>query len=200
MKAAAIRLRLVGVVLCTLAACQPLTRPAQPGPWSARKTELQALNDWRFDGRVAVAGVGSGASAGIRWKQTQMRSDVSVFGALGAGAMRIALDGTRLHVETSAGEAVDDEAAARALADRLGAPLPLAELRYWLLGVAAPGSDATEVLGGNQRLSALTQEGWEVKFTEYQPVAGDLLPARLEAAQGDVRVRLRISHWEWRRQ
>jgi len=189
--------RLLLLAPVVLAACQPLTRPVELGPWNARKAALESSLHWRFEGRVAVSGVESGGSAGIRWQQNAARSDVAVFGALGAGALRIELEGARLHVETSSGEAVDDEAARQALADRLGAPLPLAELRYWLLGIAAPGSEATEVLGGNGRLSALTQRGWEVRFTEYEPVAGDVLPARVDATQGGVRVRLKISHWEW---
>jgi outer membrane lipoprotein LolB len=192
------RLALVTIAaLIGVAACKPLTRPSQPGPWVERKAELQSANLWRFEGRVAIAGVESGGSAGIRWRQADTRSDISVFGALGAGGLTIELVGDRLHVETSGGEAVDDDAAVRVIANHLGVPLPLAELRYWLLGVTAPGSEATEVLGANQRLSALTQEGWEVHFTEYQAVAGDLLPARVDARREQIRVRLRITHWQW---
>jgi outer membrane lipoprotein LolB len=190
------RLAAIGLVL--LAACQPLTRPVAPaGTWAERKAQLQTASRWRFDGRVAVSGVESGGSAGIRWKQNESRSTVSVYGALGAGGLEIAVDGDHLRVRTSRGESVVDEEARQVIEERLGAPLPLEELRYWLVGIASPGSEATEVLGENQRLSALTQEGWEVHFTEYQPVAGDLLPARLDATHEGVRVRLRISHWQW---
>jgi outer membrane lipoprotein LolB len=146
---------------------------------------------------VAVSGVESGGSAGIRWQQADARSRVSVFGTLGAGGINILLDAGHLHVKTSRGEEVDGEEAARVIDDRLGAPLPLAELRYWLLGVTAPGPESTEVLGENQRLAALTQKGWEVHFAEYQRVAGDLLPARVDARRDQVRVKLRISRWQW---
>lgn len=186
------------LALVTLAACQPLTRPTQPaGSWPERKAQLQSASRWRFDGRVAISGVESGGSAGIRWKQADARSSVSVFGALGAGGLNILLDAGHLHVKTSRGEAVDDDEAARVIEERLGAPLPLAELRYWLLGVSAPGSESTEVLGENQRLSALAQQGWEVHFAEYQAVGGDLLPARVDAQRDQVRVKLRISRWHW---
>ena len=146
---------------------------------------------------MAVAGVESGGSAGIRWQQADAHSNVSVFGALGAGGLTIELVGDRLHVETSRGEAVDGDAAVEMITERLGVPLPLAELRYWILGVAAPGSESTEVLGDNQRLAALTQEGWDVRFTDYGTVAGDLLPTSLDIRRDRVRVRLRITRWQW---
>jgi outer membrane lipoprotein LolB len=191
--------RLAIVAVALLAACQPLTRPTPPaGTWAERKTQLEAASRWRFDGRVAISGVESGGSAGIRWKQSESRSTVSVFGALGAGGLEIAVDGNHLRVRTSRGESVVDDEARQVIEERLGVPLPLEELRYWLIGIAAPGSEATEVLGENQRLSALSQQGWEVHFTEYQAVAGDLLPARLDAMHEGVRVRLRISRWQWR--
>ena len=158
---------------------------------------MLAADRWRFDGRVAISGVESGGSAGIRWQQSRGRSDVAVFGALGAGGLDIAVDGEHLRVKTSRGEVVEDEAARRVIEERLGVPLPLAELRYWLVGIAAPGSDANEVLGDNQRLTTLSQQGWDVQFTEYQAVGGDLLPARLDASHEGVRVRLRISRWQW---
>lgn len=192
--------RLAPFALLLLVACQPLTRPApaQPAAWAERRAELQAANRWRFEGRFSIAGVESGGSAGIRWRQVDAHSDVAVFGALGAGAMRIELNGDRLHVETRRGERLDGEQASTTLADRLGAPLPFTELRYWLLGVPAPGTESSEILGDNQRLASLSQQGWEVQFSAYQPVGGDMLPARVEATLGKVRVKLHISRWDWR--
>ena len=42
----------------------------------------------------------------------------------------------------AAGQPLDGEAARAELERRLGAQLPLAELRYWMLGVPAPGASA----------------------------------------------------------
>lgn len=191
--------RLAPLSLLLLAACQPLTKPApaQPAAWAERRAELQVADHWRIEGRFAIAGVETGGSAGIRWQQAYAHSAISIFGALGAGAMRIELDGDRLHVETRGGEHIDGEQASAALAERLGTPLPLAQLRYWLLGVPAPGTESAEVVGDNQRLASLSQEGWDVQFSEYSSISGDLLPARVEATHGKVRVKLRISRWDW---
>jgi len=190
---------LVGLALVLAAACHPLTKPApQPaGSWAQRQVQLQSADRWRFEGRFAISGVESGGSGGIRWTQKNARSDVSVFGPLGAGGLEIALDGNELRVKTSRGESLDGEQARQLIEDRLGAALPLVAMRYWLLGVAAPGSDASETLGDNQRLAALTQQGWDVRFAEYQAVAGDLLPARVDAVRAGVKVKLRISRWQW---
>lgn len=189
----------VGLALVLLAACQPLTKPTPrpAGSWAERLTQLQSADRWRFEGRFAISGVESGGSGGIRWTQKNARSDVAVFGPLGAGGFEIALEGNELRVKTSRGEALDGEQARQLIEDRLGAALPLDAMRYWLLGIAAPGSEASETLGDNQRLAALTQQGWDVRFAEYQSVAGDLLPARVDAVHAGVKVKLRISRWQW---
>lgn len=188
------------LALIALAGCQSLTRPATSaaGTWEERKTQLQAAAKWRFEGRFAVSGVESGGSGGIRWKQQDARSDVSVFGPLGAGGFEIEVDGDRIVVRTSRGEALDGDAARSLIEDRLGVPLPLEAMRYWLLGVAAPGADASESLGQNHRLASLSQLGWDVSFAEYQSVGGDVLPARVDARHDGVKVKLRISRWQWR--
>lgn len=187
------------LALVAFAACQPLTRPApQPaGSWSERKAQLQAATRWRFEGRFAVSGVESGGSGGIRWNQRDARSNVTVFGPLGAGGFEIAVDGATLWVKTSRGEALDGDQARALIEDRLGVRLPMEALRYWLLGVAAPGSQSSETVGDNQRLAALSQQGWDVRFETYQAVDGDVLPARVDAIHQGVKVRLRISRWQW---
>jgi len=188
-----------GLAFILLAACHPLTKPAPrpAGSWAERQTQLQSADRWRFEGRFAISGVESGGSGGIRWKQNDSRSDVAFFGPLGTGGFEIALEGDKLRVRTSRGEALDGDEARQLIEDRLGAALPLDAMRYWLLGVPAPGSEASETLGDNQRLAALTQLGWEVRFAEYQAVAGDLLPARVDAVHAGVKVKLRISRWQW---
>ena len=41
--------------------------------------------------------------------------------------------------------------------------------------------------------------GWSIAYDRYMPAAGDLLPARLVMTAGDVRVRIVIDHWDWRK-
>ena len=52
--------------------------------------------------------------------------------------------------------------------EQLGFAPPLDALRYWLLGLPAPG-DAQESRSPGGQLLSLTQQGWLVEYQEYQP-------------------------------
>ena len=73
-----------------------------------------------------------------------MASNLALDGPLGIGGLRVELDGQEIGIETSRGEKLDGDAARAELERRLGFALPLAELRWWLLGIPAPGEASLE--------------------------------------------------------
>ena len=86
---------------------------------------------------------------------------------------------------------------AAALAERLGFDPPIASLRYWVLGVPDPAQPASESLDpAQQRLTALTQDGWHVDYQSYMSANGEPLPARLTLLRDAVRVRLLVDDWQ----
>src|SRR5512144_217817 len=123
--------------LLLLAGCA--MRPVTPAT-SARLPDPAQLTEWSARGRLAVAANGEGGSGTFTWEQAGPQTQLRLRGPLGAGGLDIATDGATLRVQDAAGHAVDGDAARAALERQLGVALPLAELRYWLLGVPAPGA------------------------------------------------------------
>ncbi len=174
--------------------CATLPAPGE-GDWPARREALQALDDWTLTGRVAVAAGAEGFSGGLRWRQDGARAEIDMRGPLGGTALAIRADGKAITVTDASGATLDGEEARRITREYVGAPLPLSELRYWLLGAPAPGSEFRETLGTDARLAALEQAGWQVRYTRYGVAGGQVLPERMELTAGDVRLRLAISGW-----
>ena len=90
---------------------------------------------------------------------------------------------------------------ASALEQALGAPVPLASLRYWLLGVPDPdpalvAEESLEL--GEGRLATLRQAGWEIAYPRYAPVAGSRLelPQRIEVRREGLRLRVWVDAWQ----
>jgi outer membrane lipoprotein LolB len=183
-----------GALALLLAGCATLP-PAPAGDWPARRAALQALEQWALFGRVAVARGADGFSGGVQWRQQGTVAEIDVRGPLGAGAIAIRQDGDTLVVTDADGRNLDGEAAREATAAYVGAPLPLAELRYWLLGIPAPGSPFSETLDATQQLSALEQAGWQVRYERYALQDGIRLPTRMELKAGTVRLRFVVSSW-----
>jgi outer membrane lipoprotein LolB len=194
------------VAVAVIAGCRtaPIQQPAPPAsqPWDATRSELQARDHFALKGRVAVAAGKDGFSASLRWTQAGTRSQVSLDGPLGAGAVQITSDGDALSIVNSHGDHLDSDAARADLEARLGFDPPLGSLRYWIQGVPDPATPAQETVDPQQqRLQSLQQDGWQIDYTSYMPGAADAaenatwLPSRMTVQRTGVRVRVIVDGW-----
>lgn len=158
---------------------------------------LQALDGWNLDGRVAVAAGDDGFSGGLNWEQRGEKAEITLRGPIGGAAILIQVDGVQTIVTDDRGVTYDGEEARRFIRQNLGpeSPLPIAEMRYWLVGVPAPGSPHDETLDDDRRLSALTQSGWQIRYDRYGTVGVLTLPARIDMTTEGLRLRVAVSDW-----
>jgi outer membrane lipoprotein LolB len=180
-----------------LAGCQ--TVPVAPAPavaWSVRRPALQNLERFGLEGRVAVAVGKQGFNAGLRWTQSAALTRLALTGPLGAGGVEVTADGGELSVVTPSGKRLGSADARAELEDKLGFEPPLASLRYWVLGVPDPAAPAAVQLDPQQRLTELTQEGWQIDYTSYMPVGAEWLPRLLTLQRAEVRVRMVVDGWQ----
>lgn len=191
------RTAFVAALGALLAACVSApVRDSSAVPWPERRAALQEQTEFGLTGRVAVNSAGAGFNASLRWQQQGGMSQVSLDGPLGVGGAQIEVADGHFDLRTSRGEHLEGDAARAALEERLGFPLPLAELRYWMRGVPAPGAAADEVIDeARQRLTRLVQQGWEIDYGEYLEGAGGSLPRRVIAQRGGTRVRVVVDRW-----
>lgn len=165
-------------------------------PWEERRPQLQARDYFELKGRVAIAVADQGVNANLQWTQVGERTQLTLEGPLGVGAVRISATGDDLNIVNADGQRVDSDAAHAELASRLGFDPPLQSLRYWIQGVPDPATAATETLEpGQQRLQALAQGGWSILYTSYILVGNEWLPARLSVQRDAVRVRVLVDGW-----
>ena len=184
------------LALTGLAACRSGPPPAELAPAPELQPAVAALEAWRARGRVAVRTPVDGFSASFDWREANGRGELDVRGPLGAGAARITQTADLIRIETGAAPPVEVPAPFDSLeaelTTRLGFPLPIASLRYWLLGVPAPGVPS-EPAGGGFR-----QAGWTVApagFTAV-PLAPAPLPSRLVLTRADTQIKVAISAWQ----
>jgi outer membrane lipoprotein LolB len=164
---------------------------------AAQHAVIAGLDKYRLDGRVAVAAGTEGFNASMAWRQAGPDSSVSLSGPLGSGSLQLQFGEGRLSIE-SRGQKLEDAAAEDSMKEQLGFAPPLDALRYWLLGLAAPG-EAQESRGPGGQLQSLTQRGWLVEYQEYQPQQSRegkvSLPVRLRATREDLRLRVVVDSW-----
>jgi outer membrane lipoprotein LolB len=166
------------------------------GASGSRTVDPEQLTQWMAKGRIALSAQGDGGSGSFVWQQRSERTELAVRGPLGAGGLDLVTDGDTIEITDGTGQPLDGEAARDELERRLGVKLPLAELRYWMLGVPAPGrpgSGPVQVSAGS--VPGFVQAGWVVTYEALKPQAGWNLPARLTATTSEARVRIVVDDW-----
>src|SRR5690349_12900014 len=154
-------LPLLALVCVVAAGCATVSQ--SPAPGSAIPPDLNDLDRWQARGRLAVSGPENGGSGNFEWHQRGDRADVEIRGPIGIGGVRLEMSGDgdnpHLVLQTSDGRRLESDAAWSELQAQLGAPVPAGNLRFWMLGLAAPGEhvwhEANE-LG----VVTLEQGGW----------------------------------------
>ena len=150
---------------------------------------------WAATGRMALAANGEGGSGSFTWQQRSAEATLSLRGPFGAGAIEVVTDGRTLAVTDGEGRHLGDERAQAILRQRLGTDLPLGELRFWMLGVAAPGSAASVSDAATAPRRVIEQSGWRVDYDTFQTAAGYSVPERFTATQGGVRLKVIVDNW-----
>lgn len=183
-------------VLATAVLLAGCATPRSAGPAGARAPDPDRFTQWTARGRIALAAQGEGGSGSFVWQQRSERTELALRGPLGAGGLQLTMDGEALELADPGGAPLDGDAARAELERRLGARLPLAEMRYWLLGVPAPG----DVADGPVQLATgatpgFVQAGWVVSYDALGAQGEWTLPARLTATTGSTRVRIVIDDW-----
>ncbi|WP_206859842.1 lipoprotein insertase outer membrane protein LolB [Lysobacter changpingensis] len=189
----------------TLAGCvsQPTRAPQVPVDAAnarAQDERRAALTDWSLSGRIAVSNGKQGGSGRIDWQQTGDRYTMSLGAPVTRQSWRLSGDagGGRLEgIEGGPREAADVEAMLR---ETTGWNIPVRAMADWVRGVGADAGrfgEARVVYGEGDRPVRLTQAGWTIDYTQWQPdvASGPVLPARLTATQGEAKVRLIVDQW-----
>lgn len=191
------------LMCCLVALAGCASRPPPPGALldaATARQVLESLEQFSFEGRAAATRGDAGSQASLSWNQQGPDSQLRLSGPLGMGATQVRIGGDTLSITTSRGEQLEGEAARSALEEQLGMTVPFASLRYWVLGLPAPGSEARQSLDETGRLAALSQQGWAVTFDEYRvqgAAQGQVsLPRRLTARRDELRLRLVIDRWK----
>lgn len=182
---------LAGALLATGCATSPVGSPS-----GSRPPDPEQLTQWLAKGRIALVAQGEGGSGSFVWQQRSERTELTLRGPLGAGGLALITDGTTFELSDGAGQPLNGEAARAELERRLGVKLPLAELRYWMLGGPAPespGSGPVQTSSGS--VPGFVQGGWVVSYEQLKSQAGWSLPARLTATTNGARVRIIVDDW-----
>ncbi len=188
------------LVVALLAGCAstggaPVDQERAAARWHDRQPQLQALQDWKLRGRVAITDGASVWNASVDWEQWPRGFDIRLNGPLGSGQLRLVGNADGVVLNTGEPQLYFAKDAQTLLLEHTGVHMPVEGLRYWIRGLPQPKKGATAVVDARGRLDTLKDAGWKVDFKGYTAVGDLQLPRKLFIHKGDVEVRVVVDKW-----
>lgn len=207
------RLALSGLILAGLSACVSVPRGHGSGAAvvghvsdsarqaeAARQAQLQAHPDWSFQGRVAISKDRNGGSGRIDWQQDGPRYRVQLSAPVTRQSWVLTGDTT-----TGAGRLEGLEGGPRSgpdaeqvLLEATGWTIPVNQIPGWVRALRTSDAGSARVdLDAAGRPRTVRQDGWTIEFLAWTPASADQpeLPQRIEARNGEAKVRLLVDQW-----
>lgn len=191
------------VAVLLLAGCTPALvkhrgSQAMRAAQRERAKLLAGADHWTIKARLGVSDGHHGGSGSLTWVRN---------GARYRFTLRAPITGRSFELSGGPGGAVlrglDNGPlygadAQRLLARALGWQVPMQELRAWVLGVRADGSQGRIAFGNNGLPSQIRQAGWTVQYPQWFQKRQPPLPRKVFATRGPYKVRVSIESWEFK--
>lgn len=166
----------------------------------ARQSTLRAQPDWAFQGRVAINKGRNGGNGRIDWQQQGAGYQISLAAPVTRQSWQLSGGaGQPARLEGLDGGPRSGDDAGQVLLQATGWEIPVDQLPDWVRGLPAQGAQAPDHLGfdAEGRPRVLRQQGWQVDFLDWYPAEAGRpsLPRRIEAVNGDAKVRLIVDEW-----
>jgi len=168
---------------------------------AARVAAVRAQPAWSFAGRVAISKGRNGGSGRIDWQQSAQQYVVELSAPVTRQSWKLTGDseqgGGRLDgVEGGPRQGEDAE---QLLLEATGWAIPVNQLPDWVRGLVATDAAPASLLerDADGRPRRVRQMGWEIQYLDWYPAEAGrpALPRRMEAVNGDAKVRLVVDTW-----
>lgn len=160
---------------------------------AAREAALAARSDWSLSGRVALSNGKDGGSGRLDWTQAGARFDVALSAPITRQSWRVTGGEGSATLEGLEGGTRTGPDAESLVFEATRWRIPVDALTLWVRGRASSGAALEYAADG--RLLRLSDAGWVVSYDDWRDVGGLELPGRIEARQGEARVRLVVDEW-----
>ncbi len=175
----------VTLILATLAGCaniQPAIKVESASTAEVNQQHLKSIasiNHFGIQGRIGVQTDNHGFSGSTRWSHAPDSDSMAIFSPLGSQIATIDAsdDGVILITEGKTFKADDTETLTQ---QTLGWRLPMLGLPDWVLGRPSPNNlYSTSEWDSLGRLTKLSQDGWNIEYSDYVSTSGFQLPRKI---------------------
>ena len=182
---------------CLLVGCAQIPEP-QPVSWLTHQQQLEDLNDWSFNGKLAFITPKERHSLNIHWKQSEKNTDITLTTFLGVTVLELKKTQSGTQIVDNDGKQYFGEDAEVLIKQLSGLVIPVDALQQWIKGNPA---DASYQLNTDDQVASLTNTDpenapWSISYNDYRNTQGISLPHKLQLKRSDLRLKFAISRWK----
>lgn len=201
MRSFIVLLVLVLVSGCATEAPRPI--PKHPGRiWARHRRRMQAVTHFTLSAQAGIRAARRGGSLMLRWVLMPQAYQMSGYGPFGRLVFRLRVNRQGAKLVSARGRFSGPSPSA--LLTRLtGLRLPVAGLRFWILGVPTPGVVTRQRISPWGLLTRLQQNGWFIRYRRYDRTPWGRLPRLLTLTRKagprgapTLIVTIRIDRWQ----
>lgn len=161
--------------------------------WIHREKLIGRIKTFTLEAQVGASG-NVGMSGTLRWTQNGRSFRLHLSGPFDTDAITVIRTPyeTTIHQASHTIRTTDPQTY---LFRHFHWTLPIAGLRYWIMGLPLPNVPADVRYNSNGTLRNLRQDGWTIKYRSYQNVAGYVLPLQLRAHKRHTEIRVEVYRW-----
>ena len=190
----ALRLRwlvslLIGLLL--LGGCSTVPSPATSATsLEQSRAKLRSVRAFTFRGRMAFRADDINYPARFDWDYNAQSERLELTAPLGQGWLTLTRTPTHAQLDTSTGLQRREQGLDQLLRDIVGFDVPVRALRFWLVGLPAPGVAFEATTNDAGLYSEIVQQGWRVILRDFEVHDELWLPKRLTATRDKLEVRV----------
>lgn len=193
---------LAGIVLLAVGcAPAPVRVSANAGSLAAqgdREAALAGRRHWTLEARLFVSDGKDGGTTNLTWVQDGDDYDFTVRYPITGKTLRLHGGATGAVLEGGDGGPVSGASAEALMSKTLGWQVPLSDLRAWVLGMRASGTQGELSFSTDGLPGKLEQDGWTVDYRDWDKTSSPPLPSKVFATKAPYVVKLANVTWSFR--
>ena len=184
------------LLLSQLFGCASVTNK-ESGPSAIEGPSLSQLNNWKIIGKLALRTPQKSQTINLVWQQQNNNYTLKLNGPLGFGSATI--EGNQKQATIQQGLKFISGKPDQLGIELLSVPLSADTLRWWIKGLISPNHPKASniIFQEDQLLSSFQQNGWQLKFSEYQAQDGYSPPKKISGRHGDLSIKLVVTQWHF---
>ncbi|MDP0588765.1 MAG: lipoprotein insertase outer membrane protein LolB [Candidatus Endonucleobacter bathymodioli] len=191
------------LVVLSLSGCTVLKKPVSLNDaekqliWEKIQQQILSINNWELVGRLGLLVHGNSVSVSLSWIQESDAYTIRIDGPFGLSLAHIKGDSTGVTAKVSGEKQPLESTSPEDLIQKItGWYLPVSDLKYWVRGLPAPGSESKVALNDYGQARIIEQGGWSITYGSYFNAKSIALPHRLSVHGDNINLKLVIKDWQ----